>query len=102
MLEQDGALRTWRLEKPPDAYGPIAAEALPDHRLAYLNYEGPVSGGRGTVERWDVGSYELLASESNHVLIRFAGSKIAGKASISREPHGLAWVFRRAAQADET
>ena len=49
MLEQGEKLRTWRLATPPDAAGPIDAEPLADHRVAYLDYEGPVSGGRGEV-----------------------------------------------------
>jgi hypothetical protein len=56
MLEVDGALRTWRLPAPP-CDGPREATALGDHRLAYLDYEGPVSGNRGTVKRWDAGTY---------------------------------------------
>ena len=31
----------------------MIAEALGDHRLDYLDYEGPVSGDRGLVSRWD-------------------------------------------------
>jgi|YNPMSStandDraft_1061717.scaffolds.fasta_scaffold00672_2 hypothetical protein len=60
MLEQEGKLRTWALAAPPDTAGPIPAEALADHRLAYLDYEGPISGGRGQVRRWDAGLYEPL------------------------------------------
>jgi hypothetical protein len=82
MLEQGGALRTWRLKKPPDAQGRIAAEALPDHRLAYLDYEGPVSGGRGTVERWDAGTYEVLESTANRLVVRFAGKRLVGVAPL--------------------
>ncbi len=95
MLEQGDSLRTWRLAQPPDAAGPIAAEALPDHRLAYLDYEGPVSGGRGTVERWDAGSYEVIGSTADLVRVRFAGRRLSGDASIAREQMGVAWLFRR-------
>ena len=44
MLEHAGVLRTWALAEEPAPNKPISAEALADHRLAYLNYEGPVSG----------------------------------------------------------
>lgn len=58
MLETGEVLRAWRLEREPLAdAGPIAATALADHRLMYLDYEGPVSGGRGTVTRWDAGEF---------------------------------------------
>lgn len=50
-------LRAWRLQAEPAAGVEIDAEALPEHRTLYLDYEGPVSGGRGTVVRWDAGEY---------------------------------------------
>jgi DNA polymerase Ligase (LigD) len=84
MLEQGDCLRTWRLAQPPDAAGSIVAEALPDHRLAYLDYEGPVSGDRGTVQRWDAGAYEILESSSNRLLVRFAGERLIGVAPLRR------------------
>jgi hypothetical protein len=82
MLEDGEILRTWRLSQPPDTQGAVDAEALPDHRLAYLDYEGPVSGDRGTVLRWDQGTYELLDRTESRVVIRFAGRKLIGIAAI--------------------
>lgn len=58
MLETDGTLRTWRLLAEPVGGDPVPAEPLVDHRIAYLDYEGPVSGDRGHVTRWDHGTYE--------------------------------------------
>jgi hypothetical protein len=95
MLEQGSVLRTWRLLQPPDVEGPIEAEALGVHRLAYLDYEGPVSGGRGTVERWDAGTYEILESVSNLLTVRFFGQRVRGEASLAQAADGSAWVFRR-------
>ncbi len=71
MLEAGGVLRTWALAEAPCRGRAIAAEELAEHRLAYLEYEGDVSGGRGSVVRWDAGTYEVLdgrvalQSESN-------------------------------------
>lgn len=59
MFEYDGALRTWAVEREPVVGSKMWAQALADHRLAYLDYEGPVSGNRGTVSQWDAGTYEL-------------------------------------------
>jgi DNA polymerase Ligase (LigD) len=95
MLEQGDALRTWRLARPPEAGEPIDAEVLPDHRLAYLEYEGPVSGDRGTVERWDGGTYDIVESTVDRLLVRFDGHRLSGDASIAQEQTGAAWVFRR-------
>jgi len=84
MLEQADSLRTWRLHEQPDAPGPIVAEPLPDHRLEYLDYEGPVSGDRGTVCRWDAGDYILVDEPSNassgRIVIRLAGGRLRGTA----------------------
>ena len=75
MLECAGALKTWRLAEPPATHGElIAAVALEDHRLDYLDYEGPVSGNRGRVKRWDRGDYEgSLASDSWKICVIGAG-----------------------------
>jgi hypothetical protein len=101
MLEQGDSLRTWRLAQSPDADGSVAAESLPDHRLAYLTYEGPVSGGRGTVEQWDRGTYELLASTGDGLVIRLAGQRLAGAATLRRSQDDNALVFQRLAPDDD-
>ncbi|MAY75045.1 MAG: hypothetical protein CMJ31_10085 [Phycisphaerae bacterium] len=45
-------LLSFRTEVDPiEAEGPFEATAMPDHRAAYLEFEGEVSGGRGTVTR---------------------------------------------------
>ena len=56
LLEAGDACRTWRLFSEPVAW-PVAVERIADHRLHYLSYEGPVSGDRGSVKRWDFGTY---------------------------------------------
>lgn len=45
-----GALATWRADAWPPRPGD-ALERLPEHRRAYLDYEGPVSDNRGSVCR---------------------------------------------------
>ena len=55
MLEAGKSLRTWRLMSPPTQDSEVGAEPLANHRLRYLDYEGPVSGDRGHVARWDAG-----------------------------------------------
>lgn len=53
MIEVPGrpGLITFRCDKAPSRAPEFAAELLPDHRAVYLEYEGPVSGNRGKVER---------------------------------------------------
>lgn len=76
MLEEAQSLRTWRLLSKPDSQHPVSAEALPAHRKHYLTYEGPVSGDRGTVTRWDSGTYRLLEEDETHLKVRLAGRRL--------------------------
>ncbi len=96
MLEHEGVLRTWRLAQPPDTQGAIGAEALPDHRLAYLGYEGPVSGDRGTVERWDSGHFEVMEWSTSRLVARMSGTRLKGIASLDRADSVAAWAFHHA------
>ena len=58
MLEQPGGwLRTWALDDLPASSGWRLARELPPHRAVYLKYQGPISGSRGWVTRWDEGRY---------------------------------------------
>jgi len=59
MLQQDSKLATWQLEAIPAPGQTVPANRLPDHREAYLDYEGPVSGGRGFVEQIMTGTFEV-------------------------------------------
>jgi hypothetical protein len=86
MLELSTALATWALPEPPDATRAMLAEALPDHRLDYLDYEGPISGGRGSVTRWDTGTYVLKRRSGAELVVTLEGERLAGTAAIERTP----------------
>ena len=91
MLEMGDALRTWRLPAPPPD-DPRDATALGDHRVAYLDYEGPVSGNRGNVKRWDAGTYETVdAATVTEWTIALRGMRWQGTAMLSHE-HGQEWT----------
>ena len=77
MLECDGALRTWALAEEPELGSSSDAEALADHRIAYLEYEGPVSGNRGIVTRWDAGNYELVSGTGTSLELQLTGGNFA-------------------------
>ncbi len=57
MVEDGEGLATWQLSKNPidDPKATITANRIGKHRKAYLNYEGPVSNGRGAVRRIESG-----------------------------------------------
>src|SRR5688572_30170905 len=80
MLEAEGILQTWRLAQPPAPGTSIEATALGDHRIAYLDYEGPVSGNRGNVKRWDGGEFEDAAeSMPDSRVLLFRGKHVVGR-----------------------
>ena len=72
MMEEGDVLKTWSLAELPQGWNAVMgsehltafaasntvdAEQLADHRLAYLDYEGPVSGDRGSVRRLEAGTF---------------------------------------------
>ena len=89
MLEFGPQLRTWALDEPPQATKTIAAEALPAHRLDYLDYEGPISGGRGSVSRYCTGKYQLLDDQPDCVRLRLIGTRLQGLATLCRYGESL-------------
>jgi hypothetical protein len=88
MLENGPLLRTWALDQEPCAGMTIRAEVLADHRAAYLEYEGPISGDRGTVLRWDSGEYEMLEERSERLVVRLRGNRLVGIAMLLPEAFG--------------
>jgi hypothetical protein len=78
MLEAGPVLWTWRLECPLEAGTEQSAERIQDHRLHYLEYEGPVSGNRGRVFRRDEGEFVWLVQEAAHLEVRMAGRRGGG------------------------
>lgn len=93
MLESEGVLRTWRLLAEPEPDVVIGAEPLPDHRLAYLDYEGPVSEERGTVEQWDRGLHQTRQTPQR-IVSTISGQRL-GLCRIVISPEGPAdpWTF---------
>ena len=79
MLEKDGTLRTWKVYQEPGADQQLSATLLPDHRLAYLQYEGPVSGDRGNVSQWDHGTFAgIVPADSQPFSVQLKGKVFRG------------------------
>ncbi|MGD0384107.1 MAG: DNA polymerase ligase N-terminal domain-containing protein [Thermoguttaceae bacterium] len=94
MLDMGGALKTWSLSQPPLKGVEMDAKALPDHRLAYLDYEGPISGDRGSVTRWDRGTYEVERQSESDLIVQLKGEKLIGKVTLAqRGDIKTDWVF---------
>ncbi len=86
MLERGESLRTWALEQELRVGAEIACQVLPDHRLAYLDYEGPVSNNRGQVTRVDRGTYETLRESDEELLVRLEGERFHGELLMQISP----------------
>jgi hypothetical protein len=98
MLELDGVLMTWSVAELPAAWtSPIphmgdveciavAATRLADHRMAYLDYEGPLSGDRGTVSRADRGDYDVVAIDDLWLEVALDGELARGRMRLPTAP----------------
>ncbi|MFO1002516.1 MAG: DNA polymerase ligase N-terminal domain-containing protein [Planctomycetaceae bacterium] len=82
LLEEECSARTWRLLRKPCLGEPIAAEPLPDHRLMYLDYEGVVSGDRGSVKRILAGTYDV--ADQTGVLVVALWDNVLAKSALIR------------------
>jgi hypothetical protein len=86
MLELGGVLQTWACDELPAAGRSVLAQRLADHRLAYLDYEGPVSGDRGTVSRIAAGEYQQIAETADERTVRLMGEGLRGVLTIRQLP----------------
>ena len=98
MLEHGEVLRTWAIDAPVVADADLPARALPEHRRIYLEYEGEISGNRGTVHRVAEGSYTAEIWEEDRVRVRLQGPQLVGELEIRQVVPAadgeLTWVFR--------
>jgi hypothetical protein len=98
MLESGDVLRTWAIDRPIVAGQELPAKALLDHRRAYLDYEGEVSGQRGHVRRVDWGTYRPILWSADRVRVELAGCQLVGEVelfALAPESGGTdSWIFR--------
>jgi hypothetical protein len=95
MIETTRVLRTWALASEPADEQTVSALALADHRLAYLDYEGPVSGGRGSVTQWDGGACHVLSQTEDRLTLAIAGRHLRGTVELAQQPDAIGhWTFR--------
>ena len=85
MLERGGALRTWACASVPAIGQELSAEELADHRPAYLDYEGEVSTGRGSVTRVAAGEYEVLAESADVLRVCLSSEMLSGELTLARD-----------------
>jgi hypothetical protein len=85
MLEEGETLKTWELEAIPTPGATVLASSLPNHRLDYLVYEGPVSNNRGTVRRWDCGTYQTVREGGLEIEFQLTGRRLRGSLLFKQE-----------------
>lgn len=93
MLEHEGALLTWQLLSEPRSCDslPIAAQRIGNHRLAYLDYEGPISGNRGVVRRIEAGAVCLREFYEDRCQFTLEGRRFTGAFRLTAS--GDQWSF---------
>jgi hypothetical protein len=82
LLEAGPVLRAWRIRAEPALGTESPAEPNVDHRLLYLDYEGPVSGNRGAVTRWDAGTFDWVAVTPDRIEVTLHGTRLRGRVVI--------------------
>jgi hypothetical protein len=83
-IERDDVLQAWRLDELPRPNTAVPCSSAPDHRLVYLDYEGPLTGDRGKVIRWDWGEYQLRLDTPTEVVLAVAGQRLCGLLRLER------------------
>lgn len=82
-------LPTWRLlQDPLQNAGDIPAELIADHPRHFLDYEGPVREGRGSVRRVDRGAATVMSFDSPNLRAELSGNHVSGEICITTEPDG--------------
>ena len=98
LIEQGDVLRAWALDQRPIAGVTTNAQALPDHRVHYLDFEGEVSGNRGRVSRVAAGQATWLTDTADRIVLQLAGPSLDGAAELVRLPGSpTQWQFALAA-----
>lgn len=100
----EARLATWSLLELPKAWSEtlglpsgeqevVDAVPLPDHRAIYLDYEGPISGGRGEVTRVAGGAMRWLSLNEQLVEAELlAPGPLSGALTLTAgEPWRISW-----------
>jgi hypothetical protein len=67
---------------------------LPDHRRVYLEYQGPLSHGRGEVLRIDSGGYRAELWTPGRIVMGLRLRGFVGRVDLRGEEGGETWTAR--------
>lgn len=88
MLQVGEVLATWEIPAVPQAGKTYLVGRLPDHRLHYLEYEGPISGGRGEVSKMDAGELVWREQLPESLVAEVRGKILSGTLELTRDSLG--------------
>ena len=94
MLECNGVLWTWALPELPRDNNSFECERLADHRIAYLDYEGPISGDRGEVRRVMSGEFDFEDVSENRIRFRATGGELPMQVELVRLADSQRWIVK--------
>jgi hypothetical protein len=96
LVEDGPTLRTWAIDSPISEGVDLPSRSLPAHRAIYLTYVGEISGGRGTVRRWDEGTCEVVEWGERRVRLNVLGGQLVGSVELwcVEEDGRVDWRFR--------
>ena len=98
-FEEDGALKSWALPKPPPKTEgqKRLAVSVPDHLLEYALFEGEIPEGNygaGTVTIWDKGTFEIEEKTPKKWIVNIQGGKLQGRYCLLHfKPKEKNWLF---------
>ncbi len=88
-LEMDGVAKSWVIKKgfPKKGEKRLAIQ-VDDHSVEYMDFEGviPFGYGKGRVEIWDKGEYDLIERRDKLIKFRLKGKKVSGEYVLVRFP----------------
>ena len=91
-LEMNGVLKSWAVPKEPPKVKGVKRLAIhvEDHPLGYAKFEGEIKEGygKGKVEIWDKGTYELIEKDSKKIEVELHGKKLKGKYVLVKTNYG--------------
>jgi len=94
MLEAGAVLWTWALPEIPRPDFEAVAERLADHRIVYLEYEGPISRGRGEVRRIMSGEFEFESATDDRIHLRITSGELPRHVELVRQATSQRWKVR--------
>ncbi|MCY2976121.1 MAG: hypothetical protein NTW52_15810 [Planctomycetota bacterium] len=84
MLEKNGRLATFELFQLPIPGERFPVRRLAEHRIDYLDYEGPISGDRGHVTQWTAGHYLTAVESDNKWILELYSPRLSARIVLLR------------------